>query len=320
MKVLFPIEKTLLAMEKAENPQVILWFTNYFGSAMTETLKWYKENLFSKVKNVTFWLTDLKAWSFLSVDKQQLKQTYKQLTSRIEDLQKAKETDKDIQSLQITITECPMTTKSSDIVNEATLSQTRSYKLLSSKAFFKWLLQNEDTTIISDDICNKLCKDYPREDSLRFSLSDIGYKETDEKGNIKPKLLNRSIAKLNNKTLLDVDFSMAYPILQYLEGIYYASTIIKQCAENNENKECSIIFMLPNKEFTYYILPDEPEFFNNFCQGIKSALSKTKIPVKTAIRFEPFAYGTDFYDAPYKFGGSRLTKGALLKGLIDQGK
>lgn len=308
---LFPLEKTIQEVNKLENPQVILWFTNYFGSVMEKTLKWYTENLFSKVSNATFWLTDLKAWSFLSVDKEQLKQTYGPLVNQLEQLQKAKDLGYPNNLSSISLEECPLINKSSDVVDKE-IENIGHYKLLSSKAFFTWLLQNKQTTLVSDEICNQLCKEYPREDSLRFSLSDMGYK---------PELLNRIIKKTKGKTLLDVDFSLAYPILQYLEGIYYASTIAQTAQFTN--KQCSIVFMLPNKEFTYYILPEEKEYFTHFCQGVQAAVTHSitqPILANVAIRFEPFAYGDDFYDAPYKFSGSRLKKQAFLKALTLGGK
>jgi hypothetical protein len=313
MKVFFPIEKAITELQKLENPQVIVWFTNYFGSVMSKTLAWYTQNLFSRVKNGTFWLTDLKAWSFLSVDKEQLQKTYPELVSRINALQEAKTSGKDISSSVIPLSECPLVTKASDVVNE-TLNTTTRYRSLSSKEFFNWLLQqNKEASLVNSELCNQLCKDYPREDSLHFSLSDIGYK---------PELLNKVLEKLNNKTLVDVDFSMTYPILQYLEGIYYASEVIKQYAKANPaQKECSIVLMLPNKEFTYYTLPAEKEYFENFCKGVQVAAlqyNNPQNPIKATIRFAPFAYGSDFYDAPYKFSGGKMTKNALLKALNNQ--
>src|ERR1700733_5496620 len=161
MKVFFPVEKTITELQKLENPQVVVWFTNYFGSVMNKTLTWYTQNLFSRIKNATFWLTDLKAWSFLSVDKEQLQKTYPDLVSRIDLLQKAKAYDEDSKSLVVPLEECPLITKASNVVNEA-LNTTTRYKSLSSRDCFIWLLKNNQPSLINTELCDQLCKDYPR--------------------------------------------------------------------------------------------------------------------------------------------------------------
>lgn len=293
MRQTIPLSNAISSIQKLPNPQIIVWFSNYFGSVMEKTCDWYNQNIFSKLPKATFWLTDLKAWALLSVDKEQLRRTYAPLVRCIEE--------------KLPLSECPLITKSSDVLDEDINIKTKRYKLLSSKAFFNWLLRETNTSLVTEQLCNALVKDYPRSDSLRFSLTDIGYKST---------LLNKTCSKLpNNQTLLEADFSLVYPILQYLEGIYYASEIL--ATNLKENK--SIVFLLPNKEFTYYLLPGEKEYFQNFSQGIQVVASNIlKDNPNVTISFDPFAYGADFYDAPYKFSGARLKKTVLLEKLNSQ--
>ncbi|CAN5172243.1 hypothetical protein BH09DEP1_BH09DEP1_0420 [soil metagenome] len=253
MLQVIPLTNAISTIQSLPNPQIIVWFSNYFGSVMELTCDWYNQNLFSKLPKATFWLTDLKAWAFLSVDKEQLKKIYSKLATRIETIQ----TDK-TKTQPLNLSECPLITKSSDVLDEEVNIKTKRYKLLSSKVFFNWLLKTTDTNLISDQLCNALVKEYPRDDGMRFSLADIGYK---------PAVLNKKCSKLaNNQTLLEADFSLVYPILQYLEGIYYASKVIEA---SNTGENTSVVFLLPNKEFTYYLLPGEKEYFQNFSQGIQ---------------------------------------------------
>lgn len=298
----FPLEKSLTRVKSLKDPQVVIWFTNYFGSVNKDTADWYQREVFTKLPNATLWLTDLKAWTFLSVDKEQLKKNYSSIVAQLENIQKAKNSNEKWEPLK----ECPLITKSSDIL----VTSSNKYKVLSSKEFFVWL-QKCDPKIISDEICNQLCKEYQREDSLRFSLSDLGYKSS---------CLDRTIPKLSGQTILNTDFSKIFPILQYIEGIYYSKAII----ESNPKKENNIVFLLPNKEFTYYIIPQEKPYFQNFTQGVQTA---TKNCAQGSISFEAFAYEKDkndnkdpkyFYEVPYEGNGTRLTKTALLKILEEK--
>jgi len=303
MKERIPVSRAVDQIKNGNNPQIIVWFSNYFGSVMEGTCAWYRENIFNKMSQGTFWLTDLKAWSFLSVDKEQLKKNYPALVEKIERIQQNKVAGvPELNKPEMPI-ECPLITKSSDVIDKELPSR---YKPLISKEFFQWLLSIKDREILPDVVCNKLLREYPRADGLRFSLADIGYK---------PDILNRA-------ALLEADFSIVYPVLQYLEGMYYAYKVIENSIREG-NRECSIVFMLPNKEFTYYTVPGESALFANFRQGVDCAIKSLPAGsvIKVGIRFQPFAYGSDFYDAPYKFtgkkDGNRLKKNELMKRLIQ---
>ena len=302
----FPLTKAIKQVKKTASPQVVLWFTNYFGSVSQETAEWYRDKVFDKVfkkvPKATFWLTDLKAWRFLSVDAQQLGINYKSIVEQIRQRPLAPK-------------ECPLVDKCSDVLDES-ISQNGAYESLSSQSFFQWMLRVKDMTLLPDGVANKLCKDSRRSDSLPYSLSRMGYK---------PPLLNRSLKRYEanevSSNMLDVDFSLVYPVLQYLEGVYYAAKIIRFRAESFPEERPSLTFLLPNKEFAYYLVPGEEEPFATFKAAVERVLIQDNkpLPPSASIRFEPFAYGEDFYDAPYQLGGTRLKKNTF-KALLAKSK
>ncbi len=313
MYKLMSVNKAVNQIEEYDNPKIVLWFTNYFGSVMKSTYEWYQNNVFKKIPKAQFWLADLKAWALLAVNKEQLKKNYPSLVKNIEAIPENKTMDgaQDMSQSEKIAVECPLITSSSTTIDND-LSQVAGYKPLISKDFFKWLLQIENRSLLSDDVCEQLCKESSNKDRLSFSLADIGYK---------PSLLNRSLKKLNGKTMLQDDVGKIYRILQYLEGIYYAKKIIEDTAEKKD-KKCSIVFMLPNKEFTYYTVPQEKSLFENFKKSIEVAIQPIISKMDIHIRFQPFAYGEapDFSDMPYKCkgnGGGRFAKTKLIKALSN---
>lgn len=294
MAALLPREGALGRINRIQNPQVILWFTNYFGKVSKATLAWYRENIMSKVPKSTFWLTDLKAWRLLSTGKNELRGA---LVDRL------------MAGQQLNPAECPLLCESTSDMVDVAINRIPSYKLLSSKAFFEWLLAVKDQSLLPDEICIKLRRNNPLESSLPCSLSALGYR---------PELLNRSLDLFQNEqkiNMLDIEFSLIYPILQYLEGIYYAALIIEaNMLQLLEGKDISIVLLLPNKEFTYFAVPEEQECFGSFQEGIQKAIAhyKGQIWGSITISIEPFAYGNDFYDAPYQ-----LTTGGLYRRKTD---
>lgn len=290
----FPLAKALAKINSMPNPQVIIWFSNYFGSVMKETACWYRQAVFNALPKATFWLTDLKAWALLSVEKRDLLKlpSYQQILEKIAALQHFKSMGGQSPA-PITAEECPFIIKQSDVLGES-LKNTKRYAVLSSQNFFKWLLTVKDKTILDEALVNKLCKEYLREESLRFSLRDINYC---------PEILNRILQK-NGLNILDVDFSLIFPILQYLEGVYYASIIIEETYKKGIEL-ASVIFLLPNKEFTYYTCSDEKPLFSSFAESVRRVLAEKNFRLSgITILFQPFAYGNDFYDAPYKCNGN----------------
>lgn len=121
----FSLEKAwenISSFSKDEQKNIIIWFTNYNGIVPKKTYTWYNENLFSKVELATFWLTDLKAWRFLSTSKSQLEKQAKLMVNKINEK-------------QVELDECPLISKSdqlSDTINEY-------FKTLRSSDFFNWL-------------------------------------------------------------------------------------------------------------------------------------------------------------------------------------
>ncbi len=293
MAAAFPLDAAIKRIKRLDNPQVVLWFTNYFGKVTKRTLRWYKGSLMSKLP-ATFWLTDLKAWSLLSAGEDEL--------AMLTLVKKLKAEG------QLTPQECPLLGDSSCVVDEA-LNAVPGYRVLASKSFFTWLLEVKDMSLVSDEACNALCKDIRRSDSLPFSLSQMGYR---------PKLLERIVPRYQ-KNMLEVEFSLIYPVLQFLEGMFYAACIIEsnlQALERGEN--LSLVFLLPNKEFTYFVVPQEDACFQYFQEGIQKIVARYSERIKGTITIimEPFAYGKDLYDGPYKLGGGLInSKNAFLSEL-----
>ena len=60
LKASFERETALGKIRSLPNLQVLVWFSNYFGSVMRETLMWYREAIFKELPSAAFWLTDLK--------------------------------------------------------------------------------------------------------------------------------------------------------------------------------------------------------------------------------------------------------------------
>lgn len=300
MPTYFPLVKAIEQVNKVDSPQVVLWFTSYFGCVSSKAFAWNKENIFKQLPKATFWLTDLKAWQFLSVDAEQLA---KNCPALVEKMKQGK----------VTPQECPLVDKSSSDVLDESVSKIGAYRLLSSQAFFKWLMSVKEKSILSDDVANRLCKDKRRPDTLPYSLSTMGFR---------PALLNRTLDRyktMNTANMLEVDFSLVYPVLQYLEGVYYAAEIIKSNAQSNSSKVPQVVFLLHNKEFAFYLVDGEKVPFQNFKESVTKVLKQEGNPLVQAatIQFMPFAYGKGFYDAPYKLGGKRLSQKAFLTQLSD---
>lgn len=134
-----------------------------------------------------------------------------------------------------------------------------------------------------------------RAEGLRFSLSDIG---------LKAPSLDVLLEKLNGESILNVDFSLIFPLLQYLEGLYYICEIAKKFKRNDVANSCNIVFFIPNKEFCYYLVPEDNFLFQTFKSHIELLIAELGCDFPLRIYFQPFGYGVDFYDAPYREAGA----------------
>jgi len=269
--------------------------TNYFGRVTTQSLNWNKDNVFTQIPKGTFWLTNLNAWKFLTVDAKTVEANSKDIVTKMAQGSLPEE-------------ECPLTNPSGNLVLDQDVNKLERYKLLSSTAFFNWL-KKQNTSLLSDEAASALCKDKPRPGRLPYSLSQMGYK---------PAILNRSLKRLDNTNMLDVPFSRIYRPLQFLEGVYYATQII----QSNQNSEQgpSVVFLTPNKEFTYSLVPGEQKPFATFQTCVNKVLQQKEYTGKPATIYQiPFAYGGDLFDAPYRLsGGTPLKKANLLAQLEDK--
>jgi len=292
----FLVSSVKQKLEPINNPQIILWFTDHFGRISKGSVLWYKQYIIeplSAYKN-TFWFVDLAAWRFLSLNKEEL------LTCP--DMQHFLE--KQSQDKNAFPANCSLIT---DQAVQLTFPENLSwYRALRAKDFFIWLneLPFSIETILNASTIDLLVRKDMRSKKARFSLRQLGYK---------PAFLDSWSNKLE-QNILDADHTQIFPLLQFLEGIYYALKIIDDAAKKH-NKECNIIFLLPNKEFTYYMASDQEAPFTTFKRTINSFVLKDWSLQKASqinIYFYPFSYGKDFYDQPFEQEGPDLSNDELI--------
>jgi len=338
MKEFFSLDKAIARVQSLDNPQVVLWFANYFGGLPKETLRYYKKEVFNTIPNATFWLADLKAWGFLVVDPAQLEQNYPALVAKLRGDGQFKG--------KLEEGECPLLVQASSVVNaeiplpeSKCLLLTRSsnvlengvkatqkycplkYRPLVSNSFFRWLQTVDDEMVLPVEVCNALRKIKRSETVKRLpsSLRSLGFRAK-LLDRMLPAWINTEKPEMNKPAvnMLDVEFYLVYPLLQYLEGIYLAACLIESKLPIQAGQEASIVFLLPNKEFVYYMIPGEATPFMYFIEGVKRVIAQFKDRIKgtIAIRIEPFAYGDDLQDAPYRALGQRInTKKTFLNEL-----
>ena len=137
---------------------------------------WYREAIFKELPSAAFWLTDLKAWALLSVEKEQLEKltSYKKFFAKLTALQEY-QTKGGVKPEPMSAGECPFTDKRCEVLDQ-NIDPTKKYNVVSAQDFFKWLLTVKDTAILNDEICNKLCKEYGVMGKFAFlNLRDINY-------------------------------------------------------------------------------------------------------------------------------------------------
>jgi|SRR5579859_3692763 len=281
----FEPPKVVEMILKISSPHVIVWFTNHFGSIPRQGFAWYKSAIFEPLKKVypTFWLVDLAAWRFLSESEKNLLQSddfvsfmnYKNLHCN----------------------QCPLIKDHSTVMQEFSYRDVADYQVLRASDFFVWM--NQLTISLQDidgEVASRLVRSDLRAGAARFSLRDIGYT---------PHLLDY-------QNMLSLDHTKVFPLLQFLEGIYYALQIVEDSV-NRGKKECSIVFLLPNKEFTYYLVGEEKPFFDTFRNVLTWFIQqKYSQNLSITIYFYPFAYGNSFYDQPFEEAGPSISNKEML--------
>lgn len=306
----FSLQRQLAYIEsKYYDPHIIVWFTDYFGRVGKKNIDWYKKQLFDKLPKATFWLVDLAAWGLLSATKSEIEKKYPNIIETI--------ANGEVLSEGV----CPLLLHESNVVNKKI--NTRRFKTLSSQSFFNWLLSS-DQSIVTDRECEQMCRDEIRQGSLNCSLAQLGYR---------PKALNRTLKRLGGKNMLDVDFSLIYPVLQYLEMVFYIKEVFSRFEANDKmqmindkmmlpNDKNSIVLLLPNKEISYFISPithdkGETVYLKNQLNTLFNVLYKhyfkEEKKVWLSVRLSPFAYGIGFYDGPYYAHGSNVKSKTLKK-------
>lgn len=272
--------------ESSNNPHIILWFTDHYGRIPQTGFLWYKHEIVDRLSAIkpTFWLVDLAAWRFLSLKEKIIAQDVD-----FREFKGKKEQGKDLLS-----TECPLIKEAGSYLKE---DPKKSYRVLKAQAFFAWLLQLPFSIQDMDaHLIDRLVRNDLKEGAARFTLRNIGFK---------PLFLECT-------TLLAQDHTQLFPLLQYLEGIYYVFCIVLDCV-HQQRTGCDVIFLLPNKEFTYYANTGELPF-THFGKNLEWLLRKmlpASCKVKVRLFFYPCAYGNDFYDQPFEENGPFLTTDVL---------
>lgn len=279
----FDIAPICTQIKKIQNPNILLWFTNHFGYVSQQGLNWYRTNIFEPLActHAMFWLVDLAAWRFLSLkaDKLLVCQDF------IDFCEEKK------RGVSLGFQECPLIRDRSIVLEQLAKSKSKRFNILHANDFFMWMHQLlYSCAMVDKTIPDQLIKEGLRPGSAQFSLREIGYY---------PCFLDYSVKKMG-KNILDCDNTQVFAFLQYIEGIYYTLKIIDHCITKGE-KECNIVFLLPNKEFTYYLVPGELLFFDTFRRHIEWFANQHMLRknLKITIYFYPFAYGNTFYEQPY---------------------
>jgi hypothetical protein len=274
----FSIEKAVTLIQNLNQPYILLWFADHKGNLSTKGTQWNQENIFSRVPSGTqFALVDLAAWKYFSLPAS------------------TRENPNNSLIRQSLFSECLLCKN---------LDCTDRYCMLRSSDFFVWLNQlNVKINTVMPNTFQSLIRTDLRKDAVRFSLREIGYTAT---------YLDVWSSKLQCN-LLDADQTQIFPLLQYLEGTYYALNLIEK-AITEDRQECNLVFLLPNKEFTYYLLENEHSYFQTFASDLMRIAQVENRPlIPTTLYFIPFGFGTSFYDQPFEYGNETIkTKKELL--------
>jgi len=278
------------------NPQIILWFADHFGRISQDNALWYKQSIIEPLRayKPTFWFVDLAAWRLLSINEQKL--------LACPDAQNFLK--KQSQGKNALLADCSLVNdKAAELAFPENIPW---YKTLRANDFFIWLdkLPFYRESILHASTIDLLVRKDIRCKKARFSLRQLGYQ---------PTFLDSWSNKLE-QNLLDADHTQIFPLLQFLEGVYYALTIIEDAAKKGL-KECNIVFLLPNKEFTYYMAAAQEKPFATFKRTISSFVRKDSSLQKISninIYFYPFSYGKDFYDQPFEQKGPALSNNELI--------
>ena len=292
----FDIKNICPKLNSIPQPNIVLWFTNHKGTIPYAGLEWYKKNVFDTCsQDATFWLTDLSAWKFFSLQQQELN-ACSGFLQVMEDIHNKRD---------MSIEQCALTNIRSPLFAQAQAFGDR-YKALVAQQFFIWLSTFAEPISIMHPSPLSLIRNDLRTNAAHFTLREIGYTVP---------LLNYYSCE-HKKNLLDLDQTQIFSLLQYLEAIYYTLIIIdNDIAQEKQNS--TIVFLLPNKEFTYYLVENEKHFFQTFTENLLWFLKKkNREHIKVTLCFYPFSYGNSFYDQPYEEGGPVIKTDYELKNFL----
>lgn len=294
---LFAIEKaTTMIKQNVVDPQIVLWFTDHYGQVPQCGAEWYKNQVMRPLAGTgaKFWLTDLAAWRFLSLREAKLMNSPDFaaciMPDGVADFSKA-----GFNSLM-----------NDTVVVLNDISQLQGYGVLRANEFFRWLNQLRVTISELDRKgVDRIIRTELRSGAPSYSLRELGYS---------PLLLDVVSAKLNTN-LLDANSTQIFPFLQFFEAVFYACKIAQQAEKEGKN-ECSIVFLLPNKEFTYYLVEGDAALFETFREYVSSMLAlnqEFRSLQRVKIYFYPFSYGTEIRAQPFNEPAPFMKKDELIE-------
>jgi hypothetical protein len=283
-----------------DKPHIIMWFSNHTGNVCIKGSRWYRDNIFIPLadkKDIFYWLIDLTAWRYLSLKEAEL----------------VCYTDYHIfknNNGTLSRDECPLVNDYARVLEGINRDSCSNKEVIRSADFFRWLLGIQNMCDVIGDVAEILCRGDIREGAAHFTLEEIGFA---------PLCLHYYVAKVEN-TLLQLDQTQVFPFLQYLEMLYYIYSVALFCMRTQNDDTCNIVLLIPNKEFTYYIVDGEGNVFENFRHSVEKIM-KIYLPLdgksfSIHLHILPFAYENDFYAGPFDDGDVFVDNSQYIKNIL----
>jgi len=287
---------------KGQNLDVIIWLTNYYGSVAKKTLQWYADNVFKNLTSTSMvWGANLDKWMFIANNSANLKAAKPTQISALRAINPAKK------DTWISATECPFIQRPLGML--ADVQQAR-FRVLQSTDFFQWLVSLKGSVNdLYGDVCSKLCRMRPSTVSSNLDAPDARLGCTFRQIGYYVPYLDVQLERFGNKSFLDIDIYCTFPVLQYLETIYYIYKIAAYNAACNEASTSNIIFLVNLREITFYTVPGEATPFETLGVNTWQLLSQLlpKLAQTVVIDIQPFAY-LQLHDVPCKASGAIFKK------------
>lgn len=321
----FSIDTVMLEMKKKYGrtyTDIIVWMTNYYGDVTSKGLGWYANNIFTQLPSASMvWGANLDKWMLLANKSANLKEA---VTDKISSFKA------DDQKTWIPQNQCPFLQPSKGVVTD--IEQSR-FRALQSRDFFAWLCKLPGSVKnLSGKVYLKLCRKRPA--SVPSDLKDpearIGC--TFRQLGLNAKFLDVELEEFDDKSILDIDVYCTFPLLQYLETIYYIYTVVCNAQDWGQywdslrypyfrpgyypsEPDRNIVFLVNIREILFYMVKGEAKPFERLRVNTWEILSclLDECDLNLNIDIQPFAYGDTLFDAPYKAEGGACSATVFSK-------